>query len=95
MPRPVRHRRVRYRFGCDYFAPQPMQSELDEIILKVEELESMRLKDCLDMDQTEAAERMGVSQPTFCRILAEARKKVSKALVEGKPIRVQGGYYKR
>jgi predicted DNA-binding protein (UPF0251 family) len=67
----------------------------NEVILKVEELESIRLKDYLHLDQTEAAKRMGVSQPTFCRILGEARRKVTEALVEGKAIRVFGGNYRR
>jgi predicted DNA-binding protein (UPF0251 family) len=62
-------------------------------VLKVEELESIRLKDYLKMEQEEAAERMGVSQPTFNRILHEARRKIAEALVEGKAIRIEGGDY--
>jgi predicted DNA-binding protein (UPF0251 family) len=61
--------------------------------LKVEELESIRLKDYLRLSQEEAAERMGVSQPTFHRIVSEAHRKIAEALVEGKAIRVEGGNY--
>jgi predicted RNA-binding Zn-ribbon protein involved in translation (DUF1610 family) len=59
----------------------------------MEEMESIRLKDHLGMDQREAAELMKVSQPTFHRILAEARKKIGCALVCGKAIRIHGGTY--
>jgi predicted Zn-ribbon and HTH transcriptional regulator len=33
---------------------------------------------------------MGISQPTFHRILSSARKKISKALIEGTPITIIG-----
>jgi predicted DNA-binding protein (UPF0251 family) len=59
----------------------------------VEELESIRLKDYLRLSQEEAAERMGVSQPTFHRIVSEAHRKIAEALVEGRVIRVDGGNY--
>ncbi|MCW7075215.1 MAG: DUF134 domain-containing protein [Candidatus Methanospirare jalkutatii] len=62
-----------------------------EEVLKVEELESIRLKDLLGLTQEEAARRMGVSQPTFHRILQAARRKIASALVEGKALRIEGG----
>ncbi|MGB2726881.1 MAG: DUF134 domain-containing protein [Halobacteriota archaeon] len=68
-------------------------SDVVEKILKVEELESVRLKDYLRMSQEEAAKRMGVSQPTFHRIISEAHRKIAEALVEGKAIRIEGGNY--
>ena len=68
-------------------------SAREESILKVEELESIRLKNYLRLSQEEAAERMGVSQPTFHRILSEAHRKIAEAFIEGKAIRVEGGNY--
>jgi len=59
----------------------------------VDELESIRLKDHLRLSQEEAAERMGVSQPTFHRIVSEAHRKIAEAFVEGKAIRIEGGNY--
>jgi len=59
----------------------------------MEEMESIRLKDHLGMDQREAADLMKVSQPTFHRILSEARRKIGCALVSGKAIRIHGGTY--
>lgn len=62
-----------------------------EIELSLDELEAIRLADVEGLTQIEAARLMGVSQPTFHRILKEARRKVGKALVEGLRIRVVGG----
>jgi len=80
-----------------YFEPRGRDrgpgSELEESVLKVEELESIRLKDHLRLSQEEAAERMGVSQPTFHRIVSEAHRKIAEAFVEGKAIRIDGGNY--
>ncbi|MCX6097215.1 MAG: DUF134 domain-containing protein [Caldiserica bacterium] len=57
-------------------------------VLGADEMEALRLSDLLDVDQTEAAFRMGISQSTFQRILAGARRKVAAALVRGYPLTV-------
>jgi len=57
-------------------------------VLGADEMEALRLSDLLDVDQTEAALRMGISQSTFQRILAGARRKVAAALVSGYPLTV-------
>ena len=94
MPRPRRHRHIRSSFDYDYWRPcVTCLEDRGEVVLKMEEMESIRLKDHLGMDQREAAELMKVSQPTFHRILAEARKKIGCALVCGKAIRIHGGTY--
>lgn len=67
--------------------------DANEKILNMEELESIRLKDYLLMDQAEAAKRIGVSQPTFHRIITKAHRKIAEAFVEGKAIRIEGGNY--
>ena len=61
--------------------------------MKLEELESIRLKDFLQLDQASAAAQMGISQPTFHRIITEAHRKIARALIEGKAIRIEGGHY--
>ena len=53
----------------------------------------MRLKHYLGLNQKAAAERMGVSQPTFSRILESAHQKNTLALLEGKEIIVYGGNF--
>ncbi len=61
---------------------------LEVVILTMEEMEALRLKDQNDFSQEKAAAEMGTSQSTFQRILTSARKKVAEALVEGKAIRI-------
>lgn len=77
-----------------YFKPQgvPLQ-ELQGRILPVEGLEALRLVDGESQSQEQAAESMGVSRPTLCRILAEARRTVALALSRGEAIRIDGGDY--
>ncbi|MEM5814748.1 MAG: DUF134 domain-containing protein, partial [Candidatus Aenigmatarchaeota archaeon] len=67
--------------------------ELKEVILPKDELEAVRLKDGEGMEQTAAARRMGISQPTFFRLLGGARKKIADALVNGKALKIEGGTY--
>jgi predicted DNA-binding protein (UPF0251 family)/predicted Fe-Mo cluster-binding NifX family protein len=69
------------------------RSCLEEVVVKLEELEAIRLKDLLGLEQEEGAERMGVSRPTFQRILVEGRAKIAAALIEGQAIRIAGGNY--
>jgi predicted DNA-binding protein (UPF0251 family) len=79
-----------WRWPCTtYF--RPGLTSYDEIILTLDELEALRLKDLEELTQEEAAKRMNISQPTFNRLLSSARKKVSDALVKGKAIRIEGG----
>ena len=74
------------------FHPFPAGS-LHQVKLGMEELEALRLKDLEGKDQTECAALMGLSRPTFQRLLYLARAKVAQALVEGSEICIKGGYY--
>ena len=95
MPRPRRMRRVRFGPNVDYFKPRGIPvSDLGIVDLKIEELEAIRLHDYENKEQVESAKIMNVSQPTFHRILEEARKKIAEALVKGKAIKIHGGAYK-
>jgi predicted DNA-binding protein (UPF0251 family) len=102
MPGRRRCRCVGFQPRTFYFEPRDEQDRKEsraarggpgESVLKVEELESIRLKDYLGLMQEVAAARMGVSQPTFHRILSEAHRKIAEAVVEGKAIRIEGGDY--
>ena len=68
-------------------------SQLAEIILTVDELETMRLADFEGLYQEVAAKRMNVSRQTFGRILSAARRKVAEALVKGSALRIDGGEF--
>ena len=95
MPRPRRLRRVNFNPEITYFKPAGVRlNELEEVILTLPELESLRLKDAEGLDQNQAAEKMQISQPTFHRLVLEARKKVASALVKGRAIKIEGGNYK-
>jgi predicted DNA-binding protein (UPF0251 family) len=67
---------------------------LEEVVLGFEELEALRLAHLEGLYQQEAAERMGVSRATFGRVLEAAHRKVSRALVEGWALRIEGGSFK-
>ncbi|AEM72839.1 DUF134 domain-containing protein [Caldicellulosiruptor acetigenus] len=91
MPRPIRCRRVEFLPRFKYFSPR--EGSNDEVLLKVEELEAIRLKDLEGLMQEECAQKMQVSRQTFQLILEEARKKIADALINGKAIRIEGGNY--
>ena len=74
------------------FVPEG-QTETETIILQVEELEAVRLKDIESMDQVTCAIAMGVSRTTFQRILQLARTKIANALINGQIIIIKGGCY--
>ena len=63
-------------------------------MVRVEELEALRLIELEGLTQEETARRMGVSRPTVGRILAAARHAVTKALVSGGGITIAGGFYR-
>ena len=69
--------------------------ELEESIVTFDEFEAVRLKDLEEMEETEAAKKMNISQPTFNRLVRLARKKIADAIVNGKAIRIEGGNFKR
>lgn len=89
MVRPKNPRYLRFNPGVMYFKPRGVPlSELEEIGLLSDELEALKLHDVDELDQIEAAKKMKVSQPTFGRILDKAYKKLAKAIIEGKAIKI-------
>lgn len=95
MPRPIKCRSVQFIPEYDYFKPAGIPlAGLREVVLTIEETEALRLKDIESLEQEECASRMGISRPTFHRILGSARGKVSDAIINGKAIRIEGGNYK-
>jgi len=98
MSRPVKWRRVEYIPENKYFVPCPKGAcdcfeGIEEVQLKIEELEAMRLKDIEELNQEECAVRMQISRQTFQNIIDEARKKVVTALIENRAIIIGGGHY--
>ncbi len=91
----MRCRMVGFNPDFTYFKPAGVNiSELKQSTLAVDELEALRLKDMLGLDQEECASKMGISQPTFHRVVCTARRKVAAALIEGSAIKIGGGNFR-
>lgn len=94
MARIPKCRQVEYYPVITTFKPAGVPRRcLERVCLLVEELEAIRLKDYVGLEQEECAQKMQVSRPTFQRILMEARKKVVEALINGKELHIEGGDY--
>ena len=95
MSRPRKRRRVWHEPLPVIFKPVGLPLEgLETVTLLYEELEAMRLIDLDGHYQEDAAEQMGVSRSTIQRIVTEARKKVTQALVVGTALRIEGGTFR-
>jgi predicted DNA-binding protein (UPF0251 family) len=92
MPRKKRNRRIQVPpviKGMSVFGVRGRKT--NEVILHIEEYETIRLLDYQNMTQEEAAVLMDVSRPTLTRIYEVARNKVATAFVEGRDILFRGG----
>jgi uncharacterized protein len=91
MARPRRFRKISEEPQIRCFKPERDDvDDLDPIEILIDEFEAIRLRDYHDIQQKRSAEIMGVSQPTFHRILISARKKIAKALINGNALVIVG-----
>jgi len=80
MPRPRKIRRVSKPPICSRFKPVGIPARLLDVVdLSVDEYEALRLAE------------MGISRPTFTRLIDQARKKIASGIIEGKEISIGGG----
>lgn len=94
MVRPRKLRRVHYTPGVTFFKPRSIPlSKLQQVILSIDELETLKLTNLDKLRQEDAALKMDIHQSTFQRTLSRAREKVTDALVNGKAIKICGGEY--
>ena len=77
---------------CRRFVPE-RKGRKEVAAISIEEVEALRLKDVEGLEQAECAVAMGITRPTFQRILQRARSKVAQALVTGQIIHIEGGNY--
>jgi predicted DNA-binding protein (UPF0251 family) len=90
MPRPRKGRCVRCELSAYYFKPRGIPLRyLEEISIRLDELEAIRLADLEGLYHEEAAQKMEISRATFGRILGEARHKVAEAIIKGKALRIE------
>ncbi len=94
MARPNKKRFIGFNPNAAYFKPRgiPIRN-LREVHLTMDECEAIRLADLLNMSHEQAGREMGISRPTFGRIVGRARKIVADALINGLAIRIEGGRY--
>ena len=92
MPRRTCKRRIGFQPKTIYFKPAGIPlGEIREVVIGQDEVEAMRLKNLLGYPQEEAASQMGVSQPTFHRLINTAHQKMTDAIINGKALRIEGG----
>ena len=92
-----RRRGRRGRFPKPVTIPNPSKVEklvpeprITDSFMSIEpaEVEALRLVDLEGLSQEEAGKEMGVSRGTVWRFLQSARRKVARALTEGRPLTV-------
>ena len=92
MARPEKHRNIQVPPRFNRFKPvEARNCDLEQIMLNLDEYESLRLADYAGLDHCDAAEKMCIYRPTFTRFLARVRHKLTEFLVEGKFLQIKGG----
>ena len=94
MPRPVKCRKVCHYPTTSEFLPTHEGQSPEPVILTVDEYETIRLMDREGLSQEQCSLRMEVARTTVQKIYESARQKLALALVEGRPLRIQGGDFR-
>ncbi len=88
--RPRFRRKIGYRFNDTYFKPRGIPlSDLSEVEITDEELETLRLRYIEKVDQEQASKMMGISQSQYQRDLTTVLEKITKAFIEGNAISIK------
>ena len=93
MPRPRKCRKVCRMPQVMQFNPDSADLSYEPVILTVDEYEAIRLIDKQGFSQEECSTYMQVARTTAQLIYNSARKKLADALVDGRPLRIEGGDY--
>jgi len=86
--RPKKIRYVQSMPKIELFSPRGKAGRPDEVYLRIDQYETIKLADYKGLSQAEGAMAMGVSRASFGRILREGRKILADGLVNGKIIRI-------
>ncbi|MBE6988312.1 MAG: DUF134 domain-containing protein [Ruminococcaceae bacterium] len=92
MPRPVKCRKVCRMPEISVFAPQNCRKKTP-VVLAVDEYEAIRLIDKEHFSQEECAGYMRVGRTTVQQIYTSAREKLALAIVDARPLVIEGGNY--
>ncbi|MBE6013713.1 DUF134 domain-containing protein [Anaeropeptidivorans aminofermentans] len=94
MPRPKKRRRVCCLPSSCSFGPLDLKTEgKEQILMTLDEFETIRLIDLEGLNQEECAEKIDVARTTVQSIYNSARKKLAECLVKGKELTISGGDY--
>lgn len=94
MPRPTKCRMI-CRFPQTLeFIPAKDEGGKSPVMLTVDEYETIRLIDKEGLSQEQCSKRMQVARTTVQKIYDSARKKVADTLVDGRPLKIEGGEYR-
>jgi len=94
MPRPTKCRKVCHYPETLEFLPSRDSSGASPVYLTVDEYEAIRLIDKLGMNQEQCSEFMQVARTTVQRVYESARRKLADAIVDGLPLRIEGGDFR-
>ncbi len=94
MPRPTKSRRVCSIPQTLEFQPVQEGADRAPVILTIDEYEVIRLIDKEGLSQEQCSARMQIARTTAQKIYESARKKLADALVDGLPLRIEGGVFR-
>ena len=94
MPRPVKRRSICHYPQTLEFLPAQAAEEKPPVILTIDEYETLRLIDKEGFSQEQCSESMQIARTTVQKIYESARKKVAAMLVDGHPLRIEGGDFR-
>lgn len=93
MARPTKCRKVCHFPQTLEFLPAYAKENAEPVILTVDEYETIRLIDKEGFSQEQCSAFMQVARTTVQKVYESARKKLADALVDGLPLRIEGGEF--
>ncbi|RKY55839.1 MAG: hypothetical protein DRP89_02510 [Candidatus Neomarinimicrobiota bacterium] len=94
MSRPIKKRTVQEPPKIQGMKPIGVPASfLENIVLSIDEYEAIRLADYEGLEHEKAAEIMGISRPTFSRLIDKARSKLADSIVAVKELIIEGGSF--
>ena len=92
MPRPIKTRLISGFPEYCRFAPQ--ERCFETVTLSLDEYETIRLIDYMQLSQEQCAAQMQVARTTVTAIYDAARRKIADCLINGKQLNISGGNYR-